>query len=158
MWSRAPHEIERAKCDWEGHMWLKGYHVIERALCNWGVLLLDYIGHRGLWGTCVYVGLPFGVHVNNNWQCSPIMQPQTICQCYSPVRHRMAGHWCSLSQWSLFTIAIVLVYFNNLAFNNGLMNLYLWFGVFDLYVINVISEQMTREHMKRFSLTNFTCL
>ncbi len=146
---RGPHEIEMATCDWEGHMWLRGHHVIERAPYDWEgtmwfsgyhitygiiwVLLLEYIGHHGLPGTCVHVGLTVGVDVNSSW---PHYQhaAQTTCQCYSPVRHRMAGH---SARWSLFTLAIVLVYFSNHAFNNGLMNLYLCFDVCDLHIINI---------------------
>ncbi len=78
---RGPHEIEMATCDWEGHIWLRGHHVIERAPYDWEgtmwfsgyhitdgiiwVLLLDYIGHHGLPGTCVHVGLTVGVDVNS---------------------------------------------------------------------------------------------
>ncbi len=76
---------------------------------------------------CVCVGFTVGVNVKTKplANATPMWDTEWLATDVDSAR------------WSLFTLAIALVQFSNLAFNDGLMNLYLCFGVFDLYIINI---------------------
>ncbi len=127
----------RAKCYCEGHMRFSEHQITKGTM---GVLLLDYRGHHVIPVTCVHVELTVGVYVNSGWLCSSIMSmlPKPPASATPLSDTEWLVTYVDWATSSLFTLAIVLVHFTNLAFNNGLMNLYLCFGVFDLYIINIL--------------------